>query len=211
MKAITKTILVSASVLSMGALTACQSTNNVQSETHPKMMKQHHDQREHRLTPEQREKFQQKRAEYAELQKQIRQACDNKAVGSTVQVKAGEKTIDGTCNIYFKADRKDMKAARAEFRGMKGEHRPMRGDFRAAPGQGRGEPMTDAQRAEMVKQFDQRLAQRQAQQKAVIQACQGKKDGAAAQIKIGNKTINGQCHVRFQPKAPVAAPAAKAS
>jgi len=104
-----------------------------------------------------------------------------------------------------------MKTARADFRGMKGEHRPMRGDFRAVPGQASSETLTDAQRAEMVKKFDQRLARRQAQQQAMLQACQGKKDGAAAQIKLGDKMINGQCHVRFQPKAPIAAPAVKAS
>ena len=211
MKAMTKIIVVSASVLSMSALTACQSTKNVPSQDHPQMMKHYQDHKGRHLTPEQREQFKQMHAQRAELHKQMQQACDNKAVGSAVQVKAGDKTVDGTCQIYFKADRKDMKAARGEFRGMKGEHRPMRGDFRGAPSQGRGEALTDAQRAEMVKQFDQRLAQRQAQQKAVVQACLGKKDGAAAQIKIGEKTINGQCHVRFQPNAPVKAPAVKAS
>ncbi len=211
MKAMTKMIVVGASVLSMGALTACQSTSNVADADHSRMMKHHQDKKGRHLSPEQREKFQQMRTERAEFKKQIQQACDNKAVGSAVQVKAGDKTVEGSCNIYFKADRKDQKAARADFRGMKGEHRPMRGDFRAAPGQVRGQALTDAQRAEMVQQFEQRLAQRQAQQQAILQACQGKKDGTAAQIKVGDKTINGQCHVRFQPKAPVAATAVKAS
>lgn len=206
MKAMTKIIVLGASVLSMGALTACQSTKHATSEDHPQMMKHHQDYKGRHLTAEQREQFKQMRAQ---LHKQMQQVCDNKAVGSTVQVKAGDKTVDGTCQISFKADRKDMKAARVEFRGMKGEHRPMRGDFRGALN--RGEALTDAQRAEMVKQFDQRLAQRQAQQKAVVQACQGKKDGAAVQLKIGEQIINGQCHVRFQPNAPVKAPAVKAS
>lgn len=209
MKAMTKIIVLGASVLSMGALTACQSTKHAPSEDHPQMMKHHQDHKGRHLTAEQREQFKQMRAQRAQLHKQMQQACDNKAVGSAVQVKAGDKTVDGICQISFKADRKDMKAVRGEFRGMKGEHRPMRGDFRGALN--RGEALTDAQRAEMVKQFDQRLAQRQAQQKAVVQACQGKKDGAAVQLKIGEKTINGQCHVRFQPNASVKAPAVNAS
>ena len=68
----------------------------------------------------------------------------------------------------------------------------------------RGEPLTDAKRAELTKQFDQRLAERQAKQQAILKACQGKTDGSAVAIKVGEQQINGQCKVRFQPKAPVA-------
>lgn len=212
MKAMTKIAVLSASVLSMGALTACQSSNSVQSPEQARMMKHHaekHDQKERRLSPEQRQQFEAARQQRAEFNKQIRQACDNKAVGSSVEVKAGDKAISGTCNIYFQADPKQFKAKDGDYR-VKGE-RPMRGDIRPTPEQARGfagakrgEPLTDAQRAELVKQYDQRLAQRQAQQKALVQACQGKKDAATAQIKVGEQTINGKCHVRFQPKAPVA-------
>lgn len=213
MKAAMKIALVGTSLLSIGALTACQSTNNVQRADEARMMKhhndKHHDQNERRLSPEQREQFKAERQQRAEFNKQIRQACDNKTVGSTVEVKAGEKTLTGTCNIHFKADPKDLKANKekgADYRN-KGEQRSMRGDIRGLDGLNRGEPMTDAQRAELTKQFDQRLAQRQAMQKAFVQACQGKKDKAAAQIKVGEQTVNGQCHVRFQPKAPVSSAA----
>lgn len=218
MKAMMKIALVGTSVLSIGALTACQSTNNVQNTDEARMMKhhndKHHDQKERRLSPEQREQFKAERKQQTALKKEIRQACDNKAVGSTVEVKAGDKAITGTCNISFKADAKDLKsnkdqkAKTGDYRAQ-GEHRPMRGDMqgRGVNGQNRAEPMTDAQRAELTKQFDQRLAQRQAMQKAFVQACQGKKDKAAAQIKVGEQTINGQCHVRFQPKAPVSSAA----
>lgn len=195
MQAMTKIALISASVLSMGALTACQSTSNVPNNEHRQMMKHHHEgKKQHHLSPEQREQFKAKRAERLQFAKQLQQACDNKAVGSAVQIKAGDKTIDGSCTIVFKADRKNMQGQR----GMKGEHRPMRADVRG--GMMRGEALTDAKRAELTKQFDQRLAQRQAQQQAMLQACQGKKDGTAAQIKAGEQTVNGQCHVRFQPK-----------
>lgn len=213
MKTMTKIAVLSASVLSLGALTACQSSNNVQSAEQTRMMKHHADkyeQKERRLSPEQRQQFEAARQQRAEFHKQIRQACDNKAVGSNVEIKAGDKTLTGTCNIYFQADRKQLKDQRSDYR-AKGEQRPMRGDIRHTSEQTRGfagakhgEPLTDAQRAELVKQYDQRLAERQAKQKALIQACQGKKDAATAQIKVGEQTIHGKCHVRFQPKAPVA-------
>lgn len=198
MQTMTKIALISASVLSMGALTACQSTSNVPSNVpsndHPHMMKHHEGKKQH-LTPEQREQFKAKRAERMQFAKQLQQACDNKAVGSAVQIKTGDKTIDGTCKMVFKADRKEMKS----HRDMKAEHHPMRADMRR--GLMHGEVLTDAKRAELTKQFDQRLAQRQAHQQAMLQACQGKKDGTAAQIKMGEQTINGKCHVRFQPTA----------
>lgn len=199
MQTMTKIALISASVLSMGALTACQSTSNVSSNDQPHMMKHHEGKKQH-LTPEQREQFKAKRAERMQFAKQLQQACDNKAVGSAIQVKSGNKTIDGTCKMVFKADRKDMKGQRGEYRGMKAEHHPMRTDMRG--GMMRGEALTDAKRAELTQQFDQRLAQRQAQQQAMLQACQGKKDGTAVQIKVGEQTVNGKCLVRFQPKAP---------
>ncbi|MFV5403682.1 hypothetical protein VXQ92_02995 [Acinetobacter sp. 228] len=199
MQTMTKIALISGSVLSMGALTACQSTSNVQSSDHPHMMK-HHEGKKHHLSPEQREQFKAKRAERMQFAKQLQQACDNKAAGSAIQVKSGDKTIDGTCQMVFKADRKEMKSQRGEYRGMQAEYGPIRGDMRGS--MMRGEVLTDAQRSELTKQFDQRLAQRQAHQQAMRQACQGKKDGTAVQIKMGEHTINGKCLVRFQPKAP---------
>ena len=198
MQTMTKIALISASVLSMGALTACQSTSNVPNNDHSHMMKHHEGKKQH-LTPEQREQFKAKRAERMQFAKQLQQACDNKAVGSAIQIKTGDKTIDGTCKMVFKADRKEMKSHRGEHRGMKSEHHPMRADLRS--GLMHGEVLTDAKRAELTKQFDQRLAQRQAHQQAMLQACQGKKDGTAAQIKMSEQTINGKCHVRFQPTA----------
>ncbi|MEN8992427.1 hypothetical protein ABD624_10745 [Avibacterium paragallinarum] len=195
MKQMTKMALIGASVLSMGALTACQSTTAPKDNDHGRMMKQHHGDHDRRMSPEQREHFKQMRAEQRQVFADMQKACNGKATGSTVQVKAGEKNIDGTCTMVFKADRQDMKKAR-------GEHKPMRGDMRGQ--MQRGEPLTDAKRAELTKQFDQRLAERQAKQQAIMKACQGKTDGSAVAIKVGEQQINGKCEVRFQPKAPVA-------
>ena len=208
MNNMTKMALVGASVLSMGALTACQSTSTPKDAEHGRMMKQHHGDQERRMSPEQREHFKQMRIEQRQVFAEMQKACDGKAVGSAVQVKAGDKAIDGTCTMTFKADRKamkqEMKNARGEHKPMRGgEHRPMHGDMRGAMGH-RGEPLTDAKRAELTKQFDQRLAERQAKQQAIMKACQGKTDGSAVAFKVGEQQINGQCEVRFQPKAPVA-------
>ena len=205
MNSMTKIALVGASVLSIGALTACQSTNTVKAtdNDHARMMHDHHQKHDRKMTPEQREKFQQARAERKQVIEQIQKACDSKAVGTAVQVKAGDKTIDGTCVMTFKADHKAAKHMRGEHRSMKGEHRPMRGDINGMQMK-RGEPLTNAQRAELTKQSDQRLAERQAKQQAILKACQGQTSGKAVQVKAGAQTINGKCAIRFQPKAPVA-------
>ena len=81
---------------------------------------------------------------------------------------------------------------------MRGEHKPMQGEMRGKMGAMPSEPLTDAQRAELTKKFDQRLAQHQANQNAMAQACQGQKAGTTIQLKMGEQTINGKCEVRFQ-------------
>lgn len=208
MKAMNKVVLVSASLLSMGILTACQTTTATAPQD-TKQFKKHH---ENRMSPEMREKHQARMAERKVFFEQAQKACEGKNAGQAVQVKVGEKTIDGTCVIQFKVDRKDAKQARGDFRGMRGEHRPMRGDVKGPMAKGefkRGEPLTDAKRAELTQQYAQRLAKRQAQQQAIAQACVGQTHGKAVQVKMGEKTMNGQCHVRFQPKMPQKAQAIK--
>jgi hypothetical protein len=220
MNSMTKIALVSASVLSIGALTACQSPHSVKDKDgdHARMMHDdRHQKHDHKMTPEQREQFKQARAERKQVFEQIQKACDNKAVGQSVQIKAGDKTIDGTCSMRFKADRQDMKRMHKEMMSMHGEmkdtqmkggHHPLRGEMKGMQMQGMpmqsAELLTDAKRAELTKQFDQRLAQHQAHQQAMLKACQGQPNGKAVQVKMGTHTINGKCEVRFQPKAPMA-------
>lgn len=200
MNKMTKIALATASILSVGALTACQSTHTPKDADQPQRMHGH--KQDHHMTPEQREQFKEKRAERKQVMQNIKQACDGKTVGSAVQIKVGEQTLDGTCAISFKPNRDEIK---------RGEHRPMRGDradhgeFRGMHMQ-RGEPLTDAKRAEMTKQYDQHLAERQARQQAVAKACQGQTHGKAVQLKVGTQTVDGKCMVHFQPKPPVSAP-----
>ena len=203
MNSMTKMALVGASVLSIGALTACQSTHTVKDKDndHARMMHDHHQKHDHKMTPEQREQFQQARAERKQVFEQIQKACDAKAAGTAVQIKAGEKTINGTCVMQFNPDRAEMKKMRREHRAMQGEMKGM--------GMQYGEPLTDAKRAELTKQFDQRLAQHQAHQQAMLKACQGQPNGKAVQVKMGTHTINGKCEVRFHPRTPMAPVAVK--
>lgn len=195
MNKMTKIVVMGASVVGLVALTACQSTTNTKDKDHPqRMMKEHHVKGDRKMPPEQREKFKQSRAEHREVMKQIQNICENKTVNTAVQLKAGEKTIEGTCVMTFKPELKKVDKLQRH------ENRPMRGHVNVPMKMQRGEILTDDKRAEMVKDFDRRLAERQAKQQAVIKACEGKKDGSAVQIKAGAQIIDGKCEVRFQPK-----------
>lgn len=207
MNTMSKIAIMTASVLSVGALTACQTTTAPKDAKGPHAFEgRHADRMDRKMTPEQREAFKARQAERKQVFEQIKTACDGKAVGQSVQIKAGEKTLEGTCNIHFKVDRKAMKAdlqkMRAEQHAVQGEHRPMQAHVRAPMHQQQREPLTDAKRAELTQQYEQRLALRQAREQAMAQACRGQTNGKAVQIKIGEQTLNGQCEVRFQPKLP---------
>lgn len=199
MQMMTKIALVSASVLSMGVLSACQSTNTAKENEPSHSMKKHHAEHQMKMTPEQREQRQQMHAERKKIYAQIKQACEHKSAGQSVQIKAGEKTIAGTCAMTFKPDQQAAKNMRAEQRDMKAQHRPMRGEINGMHMKG-AEPLTDARRAELTQEFSQRLAKQQ----AMAKACQGKTSGQAVQIKMGEHSINGQCQLRFQPQTAVA-------
>ncbi|MDM1486777.1 MULTISPECIES: hypothetical protein [Acinetobacter] len=196
MKQMTKIALLGASVLGMGALTACQTSNDLTDRQQTRMMK-HHAVADSRFSPEQREQYRAKRAEHRAFRSQMQQACDNKAAGTKLQLKLGEKTVSGTCTMRFQPDRQSFKQQRQY---MMKQHQAMHANMQRPQ---RGEVLTDAQRAEMTKQYDQRLAQRQAHQQAMRTACEGKTHGQKVQVKLGDQQLNGQCLVRFQPNQPI--------
>lgn len=207
MKAMNKIVLVTTGLISMGALTACQTTTQAPQE----VKKGHYDKKHHhkeRLTPEQREQFKQARADRKAMMQQIRQACDGKAVGQTVQIKTDKQNIDGTCHIRFVADRADMKKMHEQARAKFKAEKPT--SVQANRSQ-KGEPLTDAKRAELVQKFDQRLMQQQVSQNAKLQACNGQTDGKKVQIKVGEQTINGVCKVYFKPNQLLVKPDLKKS
>lgn len=176
-----KIALVSASVLTMGALTACQSNPGPKDKQdgRPMMHHGHHE----KMSPEQREQFKQMRAERHEFKKQAKSACDNKAAGTAVQIKVGDKTIDGTCAINFRPDRGAMKDIRMA------DHK----DFQFK----RGQELTAEQKAQM----EQFRADRQAKWTAIQSACTGQSNGKQIQAKIDDKLIPGTCFVHFKPDA----------
>lgn len=194
MKTMTKIALVTASLLSMGALTACQSTQGPKEDHQGHMMGEHRG-HHHKMSPEEREQMKQMRAQHKEMRQQMQKACDGKTIGQTVQVKAGDKTLDGTCNIVFKADRKAMGEMKRDFAHGDKEHgRMMRHD---GP---RMKDMTEEQRAQIQQQFEQKRAERKAQWEAVQKSCVGQADGKAIQVKLGDKLLDGKCVVKFQPQ-----------
>ena len=187
MKAMTKIALITTGILSMGALTACQSTQAPKEakDGHHMMHGEHH-----KMSPEQREKMKQMRAQHKVIREQMQKACDGKAIGQTTQIQAGDKTIDGTCNMVFKPEHKAMGHMKHEFH-HDGSRMKMK-------------DMTEEQRAELKQKFEQKRAERKAQWDAVQQACAGQTDGKAIQVKLGEKMIDGKCVVKFQPQKPTA-------
>ncbi|BAP38719.1 hypothetical protein AS4_37790 [Acinetobacter guillouiae] len=190
MKAMTKIALVSASILTAGALTACQSNPGSKEgpDGRPMMHGGHH-----KMSPEQREEMKQKRAQHKALRQQIQKACDGKAIGQTVQVTAGQQNINGTCNIVFKPDHKAMKEMRHDSRRDSREHVRMMYHDGA-----RMKDLTEEQRAQIKQEFAQKRVESKAQWDAIQKSCAGQTDGKAIQVKMGDKIIAGKCVVKFQ-------------
>lgn len=114
MNKMAKITLCMATVISMGSLAACQSTMPPQDPNAPKMMDGpagKHWMKHYKLTPEQRADMQQRRAERKAEFEQIQKACTGQAVGQTIQVKMGDKTIDGTCELRFKPSKMNDRMA----------------------------------------------------------------------------------------------------
>ena len=192
MKTMTKIALVGASLLSMGALTACQSTQSVQDKgaDHPrKMMGDKHDRR---MTPEQLERKQKLREQRQAERQGILEACKTQTLGQPLEFKFDDRTVQGQCHLVFQADKDQLKKWRSTQAQFK-DGREHRREFK------RGEKLTEEQRAEKQKLREQVKAERDAQRQAITTACQGKSHGQNLQIKLGEQSINGQCQVRFKP------------
>lgn len=185
MKAMTKIALITTGILSMGALTACQSTQAPQTDknSHSMMHGKHH----HKMSPEQREKMQKMREQRKALHEQMQKACDGQAIGHNTQIQIGDKSIDGSCNLVFQPDHKAMGKMKHHMHHHQDSHMKMKN-------------MTDEQRAELKQKFEQKRAERKAQWQAIQQACAGQTAGKAIQVKFGEKMIDGQCVVKFQPQ-----------
>ena len=194
MKTMTKIALLTASLISAGALTACQSTTPTKENRGSYMM---HDKGWQHKSPEQREQMKQMRAQHKAMREQIEKACDGKAVGEAVQINAANKTINGNCAMVFKADRSAMHEMKHEMR--HDQHRMMYGHR----GEERMKNMTEEQRVQIQQQREQKRAQYRAEWEAVQQACAGQPKGQAIQVKLGEKLIKGTCIVKFKMQTPM--------
>ncbi len=190
--------LISLSLVAVATLTACQSTATQQGKPeqqlhqpgHPdgqyhkgQARRGHHDRN---MTPEQKQQWQQQSAGRKQLFKDMQTACDGKALGQSVQLKAGDRVVSGQCQMMFKADQQ----TKGKYRGH-GMHQGMQG-------QKHGE-MTAEQRQQRRAQFEAKREQRQAQWTAVQKACEGQPQAKTMQVKIGDKDIKGQCMMSFKP------------
>lgn len=109
-----KASVMSLTILSAIGLSACQSSAPATPEKPPKSLQHRADdlrkpfdregKRMHKLTAEERAKFekdmQERRAQRDADRKALQQACEGKA-GQTISVKLGEQTIEGKCEIRF--------------------------------------------------------------------------------------------------------------
>ncbi|WP_130804433.1 hypothetical protein [Acinetobacter ihumii] len=113
MNKISKVAMLTATIITMGSLAACQSTSAPEPRQDRAMMQGDHGKhfKRHKLTPEQRAEMQQHRAERKAQFEQIQKACVGKTVGQAIQVKVGDKTIDGTCEVRFKPNKMNDRVA----------------------------------------------------------------------------------------------------
>lgn len=162
-----KILLVSGVVASAVIVSACQSTTPVQSAKSERMMK-HKNERMYKGHPH-------------AMRHAMAKTCEGKAAGDTVQAALGKRTLQGQCEMVFMPKRDQN---------LKSNYKMSQPLTRSQ------DPLTDAKRAEMVKQFDLRLAQKQALQTA----CQGQTVGQNIELKFAEKNIQGQCVLKFKPQ-----------
>lgn len=171
--------------MALTLLSGCQ-INVGQSEIDHKMqhqaMHQHQDHHgnSHRM-------HEHRHAAYGAMQK----ACVGQAVGSTTTVQFKDQNLTGQCELIFKP----KSLSKAQYAALKHQEKPdsPRMMFK------KSEPLTDAKRTEMVKQYEQHLIERQTKQTALANACKGEHHGKAVTIQFGQQQQHGICQLMFKP------------
>ena len=149
------------------------------------------------VSPEMRQKQMPMRADHFKRgQKVPKNVCEGKAVGASAQLQRRGQNIDGQCQLVFKADRDSMRAwQHAQFK-QQTAHKTLPKTTEGV--------LSDAQRIEMTKQFEQRLIAQQSYQRAVLSACQNQTAGKTVSLNILQNTLTGQCQLQFKPNQPTA-------
>lgn len=125
------------------------------------------------------------------------QACAGK-VGQSINVTAGDKTLTGQCELAFQPEKHPDGKKSRKYDGEK-----MGFDAEKGEKGKKGERMSDEKRAE----FEQKMKQHQHFKATANQACVGK-EGQKLTLKFDEKSITGECKVKFKfdhPKKPMPA------
>ncbi len=122
MKTMKKIVMLGASLFTLTALTACQSPHSERDGMRHSMYGMHHDMQmmsdderaemmagmheQHHmkyrnLSPEQRAEWEKRHAEHRAYFEQMHKACEGKKAGQSIQLKLGEKMIEGSCELKF--------------------------------------------------------------------------------------------------------------
>lgn len=221
MNTLSKIAIATATLLSMGALTACQSTA-----TRPDQPQQgHHLRHGHQMTPQEQE---QRRANF----EQMKQACDGKNAGDAAQVSFKDKTISGQCQLSFRPN--PPPAGQAMPQPRDGQPAPQNAqlpppqDGQPAPAPQNGQlpppPQNGANGQPPMPPKDHMMKhhKHRGDFKAFQHVCDGRTAGQALKVTFKDKTVFGTCEVQFRPdhrphkhhfkhEAPANAPAPAAS
>ncbi|WP_343595675.1 hypothetical protein [Acinetobacter sp.] len=180
MNTLSKITIATAALLSMGALTACQSTANRPDQ--PTRGSHHHP-----LTDQEKE---QRRANF----EQIKQACNGKSVGDSAQVTFNNgKTITGQCELGFRptppAGQMAPQNAPMPAPNATGDQPPM-----PAPNVTGDQPPMPPKDQAMMRHHKHR-----GDFKVFQHVCDGRTAGQALKVTFKDKTVFGTCEVKFRP------------
>lgn len=91
-----------------------------------------------------------------------------------------------------------LAACQSTTQPQKPEHRMMHDGPREGHHRMKHREITPEQKAA----WEQHRAERQARFEQVQKACDGKANGQAVNVQVGDKTLEGTCNLRFEPKRP---------
>ncbi|TCM68120.1 hypothetical protein EC844_106103 [Acinetobacter calcoaceticus] len=207
MQTASKLALISFSVLAALTLSACQSTQSTPvNSAEPQHRSGHHHDRS-QMTDAQKQHWQQQSAGRKQLFNQMQQACDGKKLGQNLQLQVADKTISGQCQLMFKPEARvgtELHTRQHQPHTMRmqdqNQHPQGRDKHNQAPVDPQNMSAEQIQQRELrQQQFALRRAERQQKWQALQNACNGQTVGKNIQAQIGDKTLNGQCVVKFKP------------
>jgi hypothetical protein len=117
--------------------------------------------------------------------------CKGQAAGSKTQMQWRDQTITGQCQLVFIPE--------SPTREQRLKHREHWQSSTPKMRLQKDEILTDEKRASLVKEYDQRLIEQQARQKAISNACKGQSAGKTVSIQLAGNKQSGRCDLVFIP------------